>query len=161
MNIISYKVYKFTSAAFTLVELLIVIAILAILASISYTIYAHFFKISFESEAMSVLQRAKLAQTEHMADNDQYACSIEELHDFDDGTSDNTYILNPSNSGKRRFSLSVSSCTNQNATYTMTIENNPSESDMKIKWTLSCGQAQPSPCEPIQDQGTGLLESVF
>ena len=152
-------VQKYLSG-FSLIELMIVIAIISILAAISFTIYSNFFKMSFESEAMSVFEQAKLAQTQYMAEHNEYACNINDLPRFNDSSpADGTYVLNPDKAGKRRFILTAN-CTNNNATYSMRIYNNPSDSEMDIEWTLTCGQGQPSPCEPTQIKGTSSLGNL-
>ena len=145
------------STAFTLVELLIVVAILAILASISYTIYANFFKMSFESEAVSLLQQAKLAQTEYFSENDVFACDFADLPGF--SGSGSSYVLNPDKGSKRKFTISLNPC--NSTAYTMNIINNSSDSDQLIEWELNCTAAQITSCEPEQKHGTGTLKNIF
>ena len=146
--------------AFTLVELLIVVAILAILAAVSFSIYRHYFRAAFEVDPVSVLMAAKLAQEEYYADHDHYACRIEDLPGFDDGSPDNKYWLNSDKDDRRRFYLTVANCTEDS--YTLRVKNLTDEAEWKIEWKLSCGAAaQIGDCKPEQIKGASTFRNLF
>ncbi|MGH8225601.1 MAG: type IV pilin protein [Gammaproteobacteria bacterium] len=58
---------------FTLVELLVTIAIAAILAAIAYPIYTHYVEKSRRSAAITALQRAAAQEEKYYATNNTYA----------------------------------------------------------------------------------------
>lgn len=60
-------------AGFTLMELLIVIAIISILASIGYSSYSGFMVEARRGDAMATLMEASQLQEKYFLDNNQYA----------------------------------------------------------------------------------------
>ena len=76
-------------AGFTLMELLIVIAIISILASIGYTSYAGYMVEARRGEAVSSLLELSQAQEKYYLDNNIYARERSEL-----GVDESTYASN-------------------------------------------------------------------
>ncbi|WP_255592150.1 type IV pilin protein [Thermosulfurimonas sp. F29] len=146
---------------FTLVEVLMVLAILAILASFSVAIYRHYFRSAFEVDPVQVLLAAKMAQEEYYADHDRYACQIEELAGFNDGTADNKYQLNSDKDARRRFYITAN-CTDNGTGYILTVKNDSNDPKWRIEWTLSCNAtANVGECKPVQVSGSSTLGNIF
>ncbi|WP_456370649.1 type IV pilin protein [Thermodesulfatator atlanticus] len=148
---------------FTIIEIMIVLAILAILAAISLGIYRHYFQSAFEVDPVSILLSAKMAQEEYYADHDAYACQIEYLPGFNDGNTDNKYWLNKDKDDRRKFYVTVANCTDNGTTgYTLAVKNNTSDPKWQIEWQLSCNAtANIGECKPQQVKGSSLLKKVF
>ncbi len=144
---------------FTLIELMLVIAILAILSVVGFIVYRHYFRSAFEVDPVSVLMAAKMAQEEYYADHDRYACQIEELPGFSDNNTNNEYWLNTDKDARRRFLITVSACLDNGTTgYTLTVRNAAGD----IEWRLSCNAtANVGECQPEQVNGTSTLQRVF
>jgi len=64
------------SKGFTLIELMIVVALLCILAAIAGVSYSYYFVRSSNSNAMAEAQRALAAQAEWLADNSAYGGTV-------------------------------------------------------------------------------------
>ena len=149
---------------FTLVELMMVIAILAILAAVSVSIYRHYFRSAFEVDPVSVLLAAKMAQEEYYADHDRYACQIEDLPGFsDNNTSDKKYYLNSDKDARRKFYIAVSSCLDNGTTgYTLQVKNEATDSEWQIEWSLSCNATSNiGECKPVQVKGSSAFKKLF
>lgn len=146
--------------AFTLVEIFITLAILAILASISIKIYSHYFRAAFELDPISILMSAKIAQEEYYADNDSYACKIEYLPGFQDETVDNKFYINSDKDERRKFYITVSSCSDTD--YTLTVKNETDDPKWQIEWTLTCSATSNlGQCKPTQVKGADTFKRLF
>ncbi len=151
---------------FTLIEILIVIAIIGILSAISYTMYQSYLQSSFQSELISKMKELQLEQSSRFATNGTYACNIESFSSFDDGGNTNEYVLNSDKINKRKFTISISSsnCTSSghNAHYVIEAENQvPDNSKWKVKWQLACGISGNYSCEPELKTGKSILDKIF
>lgn len=154
---------KNKNEAFTIVELMIVVAIIGILAAISYTMYASYFQTAFQAEVISKMKDIQLKQTSRFAINGTYACDIEDFPAFDDGGTSHKYVLNDDKIGKRKFTMSIENCTSSgsNAQYTVLTENDPNDNKWKVEWKLECGISSTSPCEPELTKGKSILKNLF
>ncbi|WP_125716488.1 type IV pilin protein [Pseudoalteromonas rubra] len=70
---------KHTEQGFTLVEMMITIAILGILASIAYPSYSEYVRRAARAEAAATLLDAANKQEQYFVDNRQYASTLAEL----------------------------------------------------------------------------------
>jgi len=149
--------------AFSLVELMIVIALLAILAAVSFGIYQHYFRSAFEVDPVSVLLAAKVAEEEYYADHDRYACKIEDLPGFNDDSADNRYSLNSGKDNRRKFYITVSQCPDNGTTgYTLKVKNESDDPKWAIEWQLSCNAtANVGECKPVQVKGSSTFRHLF
>ena len=68
-----------TMAGFTLIELMIAVAVVAILAVISLPSYAEFVKRGTRADAQSFLMEVALRQQQRLVDRRQYAATIADL----------------------------------------------------------------------------------
>ena len=150
-------------SGFTLVEVMMVVAILAILASVSFYVYRHYFRSAFEVDPISILLVAKMAQEEYYADHGQYACQVEDLPGFNDNSTDNKYWLNSNKDDRRKFYITVLSCLDNRTTgYTLQVKNNTTDPDWEIEWRLSCNATNNiGECKPIQVKGSSALRRLF
>ena len=148
---------------FTLTELMIVLAILAILAAVSVGIYRHYFRSAFEVDPVSVLLAAKMAEEEYYTDHDRYACRIEDLPGFNDNSTDNRFELNTDKDERRRFYITVAECLDNGTTgYKLVVKNNATDPEWEIEWELACNATSNiGECKPQQVKGSSLLKHVF
>jgi type IV pilus assembly protein PilE len=79
-------------SGYTLVELLIVVAILGILATVAIPAYHNYVNRSKQSDAIIGLKAAQMAQEQFFSENNRYANSIDILPGFNDtGAADNKF----------------------------------------------------------------------
>lgn len=153
--------------AFTLIEILIVLAIIGILSAISYTMYQSYVQSAFQSEVISKMKELQLEQTSRFAISGNYTCNIEDFQSFDDKDNNGKYDLNDDKIGKRKFTLSILSsssnftATGPNAHYVIEAENHPNNSKWKVKWRLPCGISGNYSCEPELKTGKSILDKIF
>lgn len=100
-------------SGFSLVELMIVVAIAAILASVAIPAYMNHINRVRQGDAITVLMDAKLGQEIYWGENDRYAGRIGCLENFGaaepcDGTASNEYYTKPGNQGYKIYVQSAS-----------------------------------------------------
>jgi len=87
-----YKVFKADFRGFTLVELMITVAILAILAAVAIPAYSNYVNRAKQSDAIIGLKAAQMAQEQYFSENNEYSKKVDTLPGFSDGTVDNSYV---------------------------------------------------------------------
>ena len=87
---------------FTLVELMITVAILSILAAVAIPAYSNYINRAKQADAIIGLKAAQMAQEQYFSENNAYSGTIDILPGFDDaGAADNSYV-------KGEYTLTVS-----------------------------------------------------
>ncbi len=153
--------FRTKDGGFTLIEIMIVIAILAILAAVAIGIYNSFIKTGFEVDPVSVLLQAGSAQEQYYADHGCYATNIEDLSGFDDGSKDNSFTIHDDKDPRRKLVVSVDSSTNCTY-YKVVVRNTTTDPKWQIEWNMSCNSTSPvGSCKPIQVKGSGVLKKLF
>ncbi len=77
---------------FTLVELMITVAILAVLAAVAIPAYSNYINRAKQSDAIIGLKAAQMAQEHYYSENNAYSSTIDILPGFNDtGAADNSY----------------------------------------------------------------------
>ncbi|MBW1644862.1 MAG: prepilin-type N-terminal cleavage/methylation domain-containing protein [Deltaproteobacteria bacterium] len=77
---------------FTLVELMITVAILAVLATVAIPMYRNYINRAHQSDAIIGLKAAQMAEEQFFSENNRYASTIDILPGFDDsGVADNSF----------------------------------------------------------------------
>ncbi|KZN37707.1 type IV pilin protein [Pseudoalteromonas luteoviolacea] len=114
------KAFKYRG--FTLIEMMIVVAVLGILATLAYPNYTGYLQRAARAEAMTILLDAANKQEQYFVDNRQYASALSD-------------IGIPSTSGNGYFTLTVT-LANGGYTLTATAANGPVRGDT-ICTTLS------------------------
>ena len=79
------------SSGFTLVELMITVAILGVLAAVSIPAYSNYMNRAKQADAIIGLKAAQMAQEQYFSENNEYSKKIDILPGFDDATEDNSY----------------------------------------------------------------------
>ncbi len=145
----------------TLIELMIVVVVMAILASITFSLYNIYLKPAFEIDPVNTLLSVSAAQESYYAENGRYADKIEMLPGFNDESPDGIFLLNEDKDDRRKFYLSVN-CSDCKQSYVATVENKPSAPEWKVKWVLSCDvNATYGSCKPVQIKGSSILKKIF
>jgi len=143
--------------AFTLLELMITVAILAILASLSLYAYSHFIKSGRHVGPVRALLAASAAEEQYYSENGQYASTIESLSGFDDGNADNDFRIFASSGGEKTYKLQV---VNANSTGYRIDAQNLAGTD---SWHIACNATSPiGTCKPQHDSGEhGVVEKAL
>ncbi len=89
---------------FTLVELMITVAILAVLATIAIPMYSNYINRAKQSDAIIGLKAAQMAQEQYFSENNAYAGTVDILPGFSDASVNNSYA-------KGEYTLSASAST--------------------------------------------------
>jgi type IV pilus assembly protein PilE len=77
---------------YTLVELMITVAILAVLATVAIPLYKNYINRAKQSDAIIGLKAAQMAQEQFFSENNRYASTIDILPGFNDtGAADNSF----------------------------------------------------------------------
>ncbi len=88
---------------FSLVELMVTVAILSVLATVAIPMYRNYINRAKQSDAIIGLKAAQMAQEQFFSENNRYASTIDILPGFNDtGAADNSYT-------KGDYTLSVAS----------------------------------------------------
>jgi len=96
--------YSKSNNGFTLVELMITVAILAILAAVAIPAYSNYINRAKQSDAIIGLKAAQMAQEQFFSENNAYSGTIDILPGFSDGTVNDSYV-------KGEYTLSATATT--------------------------------------------------
>ncbi|SFM82372.1 type IV pilin protein [Thermodesulforhabdus norvegica] len=144
---------------FSLIELMVAIAIIAVLAAVATRWYRNYTRSSFESDLIQALLAARVAQEQYRAERGTYAATIEDLPRYNDGEEDNSFVIHEDKDARRRIVLRVEDADDDG--YTIVAENE-AEGEWHLEWRLSCSRDEPDEaCTPVQTAGTGVLKNVF
>ena len=89
---------------FTLVELMITVAILAVLAAVAIPQYSNYINRAKQSDAIIGLKAAQMAQEQYFSENNAYSGTVDILPGFSDATVNDSYA-------KGEYTLSASAST--------------------------------------------------
>ena len=96
--------YRKSNNGFTLVELMITVAILAVLAAVAIPAYSNYINRAKQADAIIGLKAAQMAQEQFFSENNAYSGTIDILPGFSDGTVDDSFV-------KGEYTLSASATT--------------------------------------------------
>lgn len=91
---VRYKVFKVDFRGFTLVELMITVAILSILAAVAIPAYSNYVNRAKQSDAIIGLKAAQMAQEQFFSENNAYCNTINLLPGFNDDNDKKYYSNN-------------------------------------------------------------------
>ena len=133
--VVGRKVFQKNYDGFTLVELMITVAILGVLAAVAIPAYSNYINRAKQSDAIIGLKAAQMAQEQFFSENNVYSSTIDILPGFDDGTVDDFYV-------KGEYTLSASA--SASAT-TFTIEAVWVDNGIGIddRWTINQNDIEP------------------
>ena len=89
---------------FTLVELMVTVAIIAVLAAVAIPAYSNYINRAKQSDAIIGLKAAQMAQEQYFSENHAYCSTIDWLPGFADDNANNSYT-------KGEYTLSASATT--------------------------------------------------
>lgn len=133
---------------FTIVELMIVVAIVAILASVGIPAYVNYKNRAIQSEAIEALLRGKMDQEVFWAENDRYADTIGCLSSFGGSCAQTTY------STPHNYTISMAPAGTSTTTYRI----RASKTYYGQEDTLAITESSPA---PIVNNPDALKFSVF
>ena len=93
-----------TAFGFTLIELMITVAILAILAAVAIPQYSNYINRAKQADAIIGLKAAQMAQEQYFSENNAYSGTIDILPGFSDAAANDSYT-------KGEYTLSASALT--------------------------------------------------
>jgi len=132
MDIVNFRILK--KNGFTLVELMITVAILAVLAAIAIPAYSNYLNRARQSDAIIGLKAAQMAQEQYFSENNEYSNKIDLLPGFSDGNTDNVYT-------KGEYTLGASATTSPSFIISATWVD--SDKGIDDRWTISQTNIQP------------------
>ena len=140
---------------FTLVELMITVAILAILAAVAIPAYSNYINRAKQSDAIIGLKAAQMAQEQYFSENNEYSKKIDILPGFNDSTVDNSYA-------KGVYTLTATADTDPaNPSFTITAAWNDGKGIDDL-WTISHTNINPV-CDTSKDgiKGYSVFRWIF
>lgn len=137
MNIIK------NNKGFTIIELMIAVAIIGILAAIAVPAYSNYTNRAKASEALGLADSAKTAVSEFYQSNGSFPTSNTQAGLASPITGTNTQSVNVTTGGRIEATTSIAAT---NGTFTMTLT--PTNSTSGITWTCTSGGSSyaPSSC---------------
>jgi type IV pilus assembly protein PilE len=121
---------------FTLVELMITVAILAVLATVAIPMYKNYINRAKQSDAIIGLKAAQMAEEQFFSENNYYAGTIDILPGFNDtGSADNKFA-------KGEYILKVVSASTTNPP-TFTLEAKAVIDGNTDRWTINNSDINP------------------
>ena len=121
-----------TVSGFTLIELMVTVAILAILAAVAIPQYSNYINRAKQADAIIGLKAAQMAQEQYFSENNAYSSTIDILPGFDDaGAADDSYK-------KGEYTLAVVS-----AGTNFEIEATWVDGDINDRWTINNTDIEP------------------
>lgn len=120
---------------FTLVELMITVAILAILATIAIPAYRNYIDRAKQSDAIIGLKAAQMAQEQYFSENNAYSSTIDILPGFSDSTVNDSYVK-----GDYHFSATATIAT---ATTAPSFEIVATSSTLHDRWKIDQSMINP------------------
>lgn len=120
---------------FTLVELMVTVAILAVLAAIAIPMYSNYINRAKQSDAIIGLKAAQMAQEQFFSENNVYSNTIDILPGFDDaGAANDSYA-------KGEYTLKVTSAST--TTFVIAATWVDSGKGIDDRWTISSTNLEP------------------
>ena len=127
---VNRKVFRINRNGFTLVELMITVAILGVLSAVAIPAYSNYMNRAKQSDAIIGLKAAQMAQEQFFSENNEYSKKIDILPGFDDATEDNSYT-------KGVYTLTATADTDPaNPSFTITAAWNDGKG-IDDEWTIS------------------------
>lgn len=112
------------SKGFTLIELMIVVAIIGILASIAYPAYQDYILRAKRSDAMNSLAAVRIAQEKFRANNTEFASSFDDLAGISSNSQDGYYTLNIVSQSSVSYVISADSIHSDSQCETFAVDRN-------------------------------------
>ncbi len=123
-----------SDCGFTLVELMITVAILAILATVAIPLYRNYINRAHQADAIIGLKAAQMAEEQFFSENNRYASTIDILPGFaDSGAADNSFT-------KGDYTLKVTSASTSPA---FTVEALGVVGGSTDRWTINQNDVNP------------------
>lgn len=126
-------------SGFTLVELMVVVAITGVLAAVAIPSYINYQNRAKQTEAIEAVLHAKMDQEAFWAENGRYAGTIGCLYSFGNNCSQSTYLVRTSADASRCYTLQIIGTTIQasktirtGVVDTVTITTNPNDRNPTI-----------------------------
>ncbi len=120
-----------TVFGFTLIELMITVAILAILAAVAIPQYSNYINRAKQADAIIGLKAAQMAQEQYFSENNAYSGTIDILPGFSDAAANDSYT-------KGEYTLSASASTSSFSIVAIRVVGGATD-----RWTISHTNIEP------------------